>query len=365
LNFYFFSFNSPFYLVRAAALRTAVARATGVTCSAIFESSRFPVDPIFVCNRFVSGKIFNDCISTMQRTGVPYVMDIDDAYWDLPSHSTDAASDLSTGTRVIQQTDRIVRAARCITTTTPYLAAELARRFSGATIIVVPNCVSPELVHPGGVCIANTDSFKAAGALLTTLRSEFRNLAEQGVPVTFFGENENFFTGSEDFIFSALPRQSYEEYLSRLSTGQFRYGAIPVQETSYARCKSEIKALEFLGAGMTVFGSDIEPYRALRSTFQGDSLHLVPNTPEGWKGCTSTIQNSLDPETLQRNRAVLQQQRESRKAQLVAWKEVGALMRPLLQTREGAVGVRALQKRLRFAQRLQGLLQSARRLIQG
>src|SRR5881398_236386 len=64
-----------------------------------------------------------------------------------------------------------------------------------------------------------------------------------------------------DLILRAAPRVPYQEYLSNICRGGYRFGLIPVSDDEYARCKSPIKALEFLDAGMKVFASDIAPYR--------------------------------------------------------------------------------------------------------
>ena len=86
-------------------------------------------------------------------------------------------------------------------------------------------------------------------------------MSKAGVPIHVLGENASLFGGEADLILRAAPRVPYREYLSSICRGGYRFGLIPVSDDEYSRCKSPIKAIEFLDAGMKVFASDIAPYR--------------------------------------------------------------------------------------------------------
>lgn len=341
-----------------------MARAEGISVQAFFETFELPSDPIIVLNRFISGRAFTSSVHYLLSSQTPFVFDIDDCYWDLPTFSTDRAridEDLAA------HTDARAQAAAIITTSTPPLEAELTRRFPGKHIALVPNCLTPAAPMRGGICVANTDSFKAEGELLPTLRSALRDAAVRGIPVTFLGENDNFFSHREDFVFSEVPRQSYDSYLLHVRSIQPAVGLIPVSTSRYSDCKSEIKALEFLQLGAHVYASDIPPYRSLKERYPSDRLELVANTPDAWRAaCARAVAATEIPPHISRHNAEgIALQTGYRTAQLDAWRVVGDHMLPLLSREENRTRVHGFGKRLKLLHRIQRSIGTLRSLLGG
>ena len=107
-------------------------------------------------------------------------------------------------------------------------------------------------------------------------------MSKAGVPIHVLGENASLFGSEADLILRAAPRLPYQEYLSSICRGGYRFGLIPVSDDAYSRCKSAIKAIEFLDAGMKVFASDIAPYRDFARDHPSSRSTLVPNTQQAW-----------------------------------------------------------------------------------
>jgi hypothetical protein len=321
MRLFFVMSNSPFFWVRAGALRHPVARTLGIEADAIFETSRIEPTALPVFNRFSRTRLFRKLLNLCVARHIPFVFDIDDLFWKLPGHSTDEARSAAAYTADLRP---FIEAAALVTTTTHRLAREIEADFKTKGVRIIPNALPPGLENPAGACcIANTDNFKFSGPDLVWFSDGLRTMAKAGVPIHVLGENPSLFRCEADLILRAAPRVPYQEYLSRICRGGYRFGLIPVSDDEYSRCKSPIKAIEFLDAGMKVFASDIAPYQDFARSHPHPDLELVPNTRQAWAEVFQRIVGTTPLEEREHAKKALELESATRATQISGWLAVG------------------------------------------
>jgi hypothetical protein len=342
-------FDSPFFWVRAGALRHPVSTTLGIEADAIFETCRVEPGAVPVFNRFSRARIFRTLLTLCRARDIPYVFDIDDLFWSLPAHSTDEARSSTAYTSELRP---LIEGAALVTTTTPHLAQQIEAAFRTNEVRVIPSALPPGHENPAGACcIANTDNFKLSGADLDGFSEGLRMMSRAGVPVHVLGENSSLFGSTADLILRAAPRVPYRDYLSHICRAGYRFGLIPVSDDDYSRCKSAIKAVEFLQAGMKVFASDIAPYRDFGRDYPHPDLQLVPNTRDAWAGIFESIVSATPVEARERAKRTLELESRTRAAQITGWLSVGKELAP----RVPANAHRHLRNRLRLMQSMHRL----------
>jgi len=341
MRLFFVMFDSPFFWVRAGALRHPVAAALGIEADAIFETSRIAPSAVPVFNRFSRTRTFRTLLSLCRARDIPYVFDIDDLFWNLPAHSTDEARSTAAYTAELRP---FIEGAALVTTTTQHLAREIEAAFKTRGVRIIPSALPPGLENSAGACcIANTDNFKLSGPDLEWFSQGLRTMSKAGVPIHVLGENASLFGGEADLILRAAPRVPYREYLSSICRGGYRFGLIPVSDDEYSRCKSPIKAIEFLDAGMKVFASDIAPYRDFARDHAHPDLQLVPNTQHAWTGIFDSIVTATPLQEREQAKKTLELESRTRATQISGWLSVATEFAP----RVPRTAHRHLQNRLR------------------
>jgi len=357
LSYFFFSYSSPFYYVRGATLLSLVAKQLGIDCSAIFKNNTIPNGSTIIFNRFSSGKFFSSVARWCNELSIPYVFDIDDAYWALPAHSQD---DAALQKESISHADTLAKNASVIITTNQILAHEIQKRFPGQEVKVVGNCTSQGYMTKGGVCIANTDSFKVCNDQLVWFRKLLRQLVDNGVPVTLLGENDNFFENEEDFRMQISGRLDYESYLRFLSQGNFKFGLVPVEPSLYADCKSDIKIIEFLAANMCVYASNIAPYGNFVKENSSKIVHVVDHDESSWQTAVKHIIASYSKEELDTSREILAVQYQTKLQQFHAWLSVADFLKEKREKAAKNNSYQALMQKIKQYQYLQRKYHSVR-----
>src|SRR5262245_54163075 len=180
MQFFFVMSNSPFFWVRAGALRHPVARKLGIEADTVFETSRIEPTALLVFNRFSRTRLYRNLLSLCRRRGIPYVFDIDDLFWKLPGHSTEE----SRSAAYMEDLRPFIESAALVTTTTQHLAREIEAAFKTRGVRIIPNALPPGLENPAGACcIANTDNFKLSGPDLEWFSDGLRTMSKAGVPI--------------------------------------------------------------------------------------------------------------------------------------------------------------------------------------
>jgi len=344
MRLFFVMLDSPFFWVRAGALRHPVASKLGIEADAFFETSRISPSTVPVFNRFSRTRTFRSLLALCRARDIPYVFDIDDLFWNLPAHSADEARSIAAYSAELKP---FIEAAALVTTTTQHLAREIDAAFKTTAVRIIPSALPPGLENPAGACcIANTDNFKLSGPDLNWFSEGLRTMSEAGVPIHVLGENASLFSSDTDLVLRAAPRVPYQEYLSNICRGGYRFGLIPVSDDEYSRCKSAIKAIEFLDAGMKVFASDVAPYRDFARDQPHPDLTLVPNTQAAWTNAFEWIVSATPLAEREQAKRVLQLESRTRRTQISGWLSVGRELTP----RVPRSAHRHLQNRLRLMQ---------------
>jgi hypothetical protein len=313
-DLYFFSYDSAFYWVRCSTLESLTANKSGFSISKVTQVHKVNTGTILVFNRFSISLFYRLAYKFAKFLKIPYIVDIDDLFWELPGFSSDLAADSKI---YISQLDDLLKGANVITTTNEFLKGELEKRYQRKTIIV-PNARTSWYAPKGGVIIANTDSFKMNEDEKSWFNDILKDLAKTGIAVQFLGNNEAVLEGIEFDTYS-LPQMAYSSYLSFLANSGFKVGIIPVSDSNYADAKSDIKIQEFLAAGSAVFASDIRPYREYSKRFPNTGINLIRNNEQEWRKAAAEIKSICDDAAM---RAAVIAESTLRKAQFNAWLEV-------------------------------------------
>jgi len=195
--------DSPFFWVRAGALRHPVASKLGIDADAIFETFRIEPGAVPVFNRFSRTRLFRTLLNLCRARDIPYVFDIDDLFWNLPAHSNFVVRDAA----YTEKLRPSIEGAALVTSTTPHLAREIDAAFKTRGVRIVPSALPPGLENPAGACcIANTDNFKLSGPDVDWFSEGLRTMSRAGVPVHVLGENTSLFGSEADLILRAAPR---------------------------------------------------------------------------------------------------------------------------------------------------------------
>ena len=319
MKFFFAAFESAFYWVRANSLESELARSRGLHAEALFRERPSKDVSILVLNRFGFSNYFRLLHKLVVQFKVPYLVDVDDLYWELPKFSVDwAADDL----QYRQFVDRLLAGALAITTSTVELKDALTGRFPGKPIFVVENCVPAWVVSGPSVIIANSDAFKMDRENCAWFADLMRELFAAGFAIQLIGGNRSLEEQAPEVYFHSLPSLSYRDYLKCLVQQPLAIGLIPVDRSSYADCKSAIKVMELLAARIPVIASNIAPYHRFKSEYPNLNLQVVENDPAAWREAVAQTVSGVSAELLDEGKAVNQILLETRLRQLVGWEAV-------------------------------------------
>jgi hypothetical protein len=359
MNFFFFFYDSPFYWVRAGVLESAVARKLKFGVSLIVRSNELHDSPLLVFNRFGINAFFSFIMKECVSYNVPFVFDLDDIFWELPGFSQEKGNDFS-------PTEASIRLATVISVPTDELKRAVEKRYPGKLVRVIPNATLASVAMPGGGILANTDAFKLDVTATTAFRNVCREQTVRGVPLYIMGENDNFIEGIDDLKFAIGGRIGYHDYVRILLLNRHRFGLIPVADNEYSSCKSEIKPLEFIQAGLKVFASDIPPYRRLATNLGADYKHnltLVKNDASSWEKAFHKMLSLTPVEEVERLGKAVQIGFDYRRRQLLGWRD---LYEEVLGSRKEEVlklGYKKLNDSIKRRQKLQRILARVRRYL--
>ena len=240
--------------------------------------------PVF--DRFETGFYFRKLHSLCLSAGLPYLIDLDDLIWELP--------DFSISSRIppkylLAFPESLISGAAALTVSTRELKEHVEHRYPGKPVFLVENCMPAWIAPRSGVLIANTDAFKMGDDQIGWFIDLLRLIFQHGLSIQLLGENQNVLERCSDIVVHSLPAMDYGSYLRNLAVAHFRLGLIPVEHSSYADCKSAIKAIEFISQRMPTVASDIAPYRRFAGLHGISDFQVVPNTFEAWKQAVETV----------------------------------------------------------------------------
>jgi glycosyltransferase involved in cell wall biosynthesis len=158
-----------------------------------------------------------------------------------------------------------------VTTTTPYLAKKFGKFSKNVTVL--PNFLAPDRWDVPimfntedtvriGWCGSMThyDDFKECSWAIKRILKEFpkAQLCLSGDPRLM-----DYFEGYNNVSIDTWPSMTsgLTNYTSKFSSSRWDIGIAPIRDTSFNRCKSNIKPLEYGALKIPSIASDVEPYK--------------------------------------------------------------------------------------------------------
>ena len=166
--------------------------------------------------------------------------------------------------------------------------------------------------------IANTDAFKMGDGQIDWFIDLLRLIFQHGLSIQLLGENQNLLDRCSDIVVHSLPVMDYGSYLRNLAIAHYRLGLIPVEHSSYADCKSPIKAIEFVSQRMPTVASDIVPYRRFAGLHGISDFQVVGNNFEAWKQAVETVILQIPEQEREKGKEINAMLKTTRDTQLPA-----------------------------------------------
>ncbi|MGC3996939.1 MAG: glycosyltransferase [Anaeromyxobacter sp.] len=220
-------------------------------------------------------------LEALRAAGLPVVYETDDLMHEIPAdnlcHDTVAPT--------IPFIEEALRRADLVTVTTPVLAERIARY--GAPIEIVPNQLderlwagAPPRPEGGPVVIgyAGTATHLADLAIVEPALLEISRRFGSGVAFRFLGCATPQLAALPNFSYVKF-EHSYQAYARALPGAGIDVGVVPLLDTPFNACKSDIKWLEYAACGIAGVFSDLAPYQGIA---QGRTGLRVPNTTAAW-----------------------------------------------------------------------------------
>lgn len=235
---------------------------------------------------FTNAAQFALIMTVCSKTGAKFVLDIDD---DMFAINPDNPFWLKANHKDVFNMQQMIKHAHYITTTTDRLAHELRlrREQPADTTIVVPNFISddyPESDPNNGDKIV-IGYFGGA--------SHYRDLnqtgAIEGIERVMHKHKNVHFQSVGMVVDKYVPRARFTFTEGKRGTAwatelfptlHFDIAIAPLEDTQFARGKSNIKWLETTRMGSAFVASNVGPYKTLRHTH---NALLVANDPAAWE----------------------------------------------------------------------------------
>ena len=339
MEFYFPLQDWMYHWVRSSSLYSPAARQRQITVRTMFRQEEIGASiPVF--GRFETGFYSRKLQSLCLSAGVPYLMDLDDLIWELP--------DFSTALRIppkylLAFPESLMSGAAAITVSTHELKEHVEHRYPGKPVFLVENCMPAWVAPRHGALIANTDAFKMGDESIRWFIDLLRLIFEHGLSIQLLGDNQNLLDQCSDIVVHSLEVYG-RSYLLGLAQSNYRLGLIPVEHSSYADCKSAIKALDFVSQRIPTVASDIAPYRRFAGRHGMSDFHLVPNTFEAWKQAVETVILQIPEEERQKGKEINAMLKATRDTQFQQWLAVIEFLR---DRRTDPATMRRLSRKLR------------------
>lgn len=236
---------------------------------------------IIVIQRFYPRKGTVPYIEKMLSSGKPVIYEVDDLLLDLPAdnHLKFWAGE------TVDLFPWLLPRVSAITVSTPLLAKEFS--VFNQSVHVIPNLADTELLQPvatkknGPVVIGFSGTVTHARDLERIGEALFRVADRYGDKVAFS------FMGLSAYEFSSLPgfrfldfERDYASYGKALSSSGIDIAIVPLEDSRFNRCKSNIKWLEYSACGIAGIYADLPPYNT--SIRHGVSGVLVDDDPDKW-----------------------------------------------------------------------------------
>lgn len=238
-------------------------------------------DLIIIQRHFPSAST-ESVLGSIVRLGIPIVYDLDDAFLDVPPFHP-LYGFLSARAPYIKW---VLKEADLIVVSTAALK-ETLNRYTSRPIAIQPNLIdwglfSAQPRKPSGqfnFLISGTPTHHGDWAIIEDPLAEILVNYKNDVNAVFFGALPKRFTGHPAVKLLQF-EADYKSYASRIRDLDIHAALVPLEDTEFNRCKSDIKWLEYSAAGIAGIFSNTTPYNlTIRNRETG---LLVKNTAEAW-----------------------------------------------------------------------------------
>lgn len=235
---------------------------------------------VILIHRLFPSKFTEKTLRSIISLGIPVVFDLDDLFLDVPSchHPTYH--------KFAPYIKWILKEADIITVSTSPLKESLSK-YTSRPIYVTPNILdfnlfaSPPRLRDTrfNFLISGTPTHQRDWAIIEEPIVEILKIYGEKVNVAFFGDvPKRFIDHPSVNIIDFQP--NYKNYATQLKVLDVHAALMPLEDTKYNQCKSNIKWLEYSAAGIPGAYSDITPYSSCIS-HERNGL-LVKNNSESW-----------------------------------------------------------------------------------
>lgn len=247
----------------------------------LIRTSYIDFADIIVVQRTFPQKRTVKAMKKILSSGKPVIYDTDDLLFDLPhDHVLRSAFE-----KYRPYMLDFMKSVDAITVSTPALG-EIVRSFN-SQVHVLPNLVDDTLWSPpprhttGKIVIGFGGSSTHAGDIAMIEEALLAIADTYGDRITFK------FLGCVTERLASLPcvefidfQQSYREYAQALMTAGIDIAIVPLEDSHFNRCKSNIKWLEYSACGIPGVYSDILPYSSCVT--HGQTGLLAGSSTEAW-----------------------------------------------------------------------------------
>lgn len=238
-------------------------------------------DLIIIQRHFPSSST-EGALRTIFRSKVPIIYDTDDSFLDTPVYHP-LYLDLKKRFPYIKWT---LNEADVISVSTESLR-QVLRKHTIRPIHVQPNLVDWDLFQTCprpqhdtfNFLIAGTPTHSRDWSIIEEPLAKILKLYSNRTKVFFFGEPPKRFLGHSSVHHISFDT-NYFNYAATLKKLDVHAALVPLEDTQFNRCKSNIKWLEYSAAGIVGAYSDVTPYRS--SILNGENGLLVCNTEYQW-----------------------------------------------------------------------------------
>lgn len=237
---------------------------------------------VIIIQRHFPAAFTEKALRTIVGLKVPIVYDLDDMFLDVPPFHPDY-NDLSPRAPYIKW---ILKEADLVTVSTTPLQ-EALKKYTTRPIHIQPNLVDWSLFDAPSrprnrqfnLLVSGTPTHQGDWSIIEEPLAEILNIHRDNVNAIFFGELPKRFS-DHPAVRLVNFQADYRSYASRLRELDIHAALVPLEDTKFNRCKSNIKWLEYSAAGIAGVFSNILPYNSsIRNS--GTGL-LVNNTADAW-----------------------------------------------------------------------------------
>lgn len=247
---------------------------------------------LIIIQRHFPAEFTERTLKAIIKLGVPIAYDLDDNFLDIPTFHP-YYNELK---KRIPYIKWILKEADIITVSTSIMK-EAVNKYTSRPVYIQPNLVSWDLFYAQprirnnqfNFLISGTPTHKRDWDIIEDALSKILSIYEKGVGVIFYGGLPEKFLHHPS-VKSLNFQENYKSYAEFLRELNVHVALIPLENTTFNKCKSNIKWLEYSAAGILGIFSNIEPYSTTISN--GETGLLVENTTDAWfRGMEEVIKN--------------------------------------------------------------------------